>query len=144
MAANLRRNNDDKRRQTTTDDDRRPKPCKHSSNPQTPNYKREPFTTHSGKLIKIQLFLALDLVLQLFGTLKKYPSMPNKNCIGVKKNNNNKCNISHSPHITQPSFPNHQFCQNYEISVNQNYQIVVRVIQKKHHVLQAVKKPCFA
>ena len=47
--------NDDKRRETTTDDDRRRqttrrrKPSKHSSNPQTPNYKREPFATHSGK-----------------------------------------------------------------------------------------------
>ena len=46
---------DDRRRQTTRDDDRRRettrrrKPCKHSSNPHTPNYKREPFATHSGK-----------------------------------------------------------------------------------------------
>ena len=52
MAANLRRDDDDT---TTTSDDRRRetttrrKPCKHSSNPQTPNYKREPFATHSGK-----------------------------------------------------------------------------------------------
>ena len=68
-AANLRRNDDDKRRQTTTNDERRRettrrrKPCKHSSNPQTPNHKREPFATHSGKngpatpcIAKLQIF----------------------------------------------------------------------------------------
>ena len=56
MAANLRRDDDDtttrddeRRRQTTRDDERRRqtttrcRPCKHMSNPHTPNYKREPF-----------------------------------------------------------------------------------------------------
>ena len=57
MAANLRRDDDERRRERTTDDDRRRetttrrKPCKHSSDPQTPNYKREPFATHPGKTL---------------------------------------------------------------------------------------------
>ena len=52
MAANLRRDDDDKRRETTTDDDRRRQTTR--SNPHTPNYKREPFATHSGKTQGVQ------------------------------------------------------------------------------------------
>ena len=54
MAANLRRTDYDKRRQTT----RRRTPREHSSNPQTPNYKREPFATRSGKIVGNVLSLA--------------------------------------------------------------------------------------
>ena len=78
MAANLRRDDDDKRPETTTDDERRRetttrrKPREHSSNPQTPNYKREPFATHSGKIVKFKFvrFERVRMVGQAIATVR--------------------------------------------------------------------------
>ena len=58
MATNLRRDDDERRRETTT----RRKPCKYRSNPHTPNYKREPFATHSGNKIEIYVIIRIKLV----------------------------------------------------------------------------------